>query len=126
MDGGLENMWLIDSGCSRRMIGVAKWFSNHTPVLFVCLILVQNHQSFVGPRSCPCDAFTVSSHVISFRDSHHFSNDCTCYFLVLIFQHVSKGDSNTSLLNQILHLTNPHDKLSTFVLYPSLRFSSIY
>jgi hypothetical protein len=29
-------------------------------------------------------------------------------------------------LNQILHLTNPHDKLSIFELYPSFGFSSIY
>jgi hypothetical protein len=29
-------------------------------------------------------------------------------------------------MNQILHLTNPHDKLSIFVLYPSLGFPSIY
>jgi hypothetical protein len=41
-------------------------------------------------------------------------------------RHVSKGDSKTSFLNQILHLANPHDKLSTFVLYPSLGFPSIY
>jgi hypothetical protein len=47
-------------------------------------------------------------------------------FLELIFRHVSKGDSNISFLNQILHLANAHDKLSTFVLYPSLGFPSIY
>jgi hypothetical protein len=29
-------------------------------------------------------------------------------------------------INQILHLTNPHDKLSIFVLYPSFGFPSIY
>jgi hypothetical protein len=29
-------------------------------------------------------------------------------------------------MNQILHLTNPHDKLSKFVLYPSIGFSSIH
>jgi hypothetical protein len=32
----------------------------------------------------------------------------------------------TCFMNQILHLTNPHDKLSIFMLYPSLRFPSIY
>jgi hypothetical protein len=45
---------------------------------------------------------------------------------VNILQHVSKGDLRASFLNQILHLANPHDKLSTFVLYPSLGFPSIY
>jgi hypothetical protein len=55
-----------------------------------------------------------------------FSNDCLILFSELIFWHVSKGDSNTSFLNQILHLANPHDKLSIFVLYPSLGFPSIY
>jgi hypothetical protein len=32
--------------------------------------------------------------------------------LELIFWHASKWDSKTSFLNQILHLANPHDKLS--------------
>jgi hypothetical protein len=51
----------------------------------------------------------------------------TCSFLrAYISRHVSKGDSKTLFLNQILHLTNPHDKLSIFVLYPSLVFPSIY
>jgi hypothetical protein len=33
-------MWLMDSGCSRHMTGVAIWFSNLTPMLFICLTLV--------------------------------------------------------------------------------------
>jgi hypothetical protein len=32
MDGGLEDTWLIDSGCSRHMIGNKKWFSSLTPL----------------------------------------------------------------------------------------------
>jgi hypothetical protein len=32
MDGGLENTWLIDSGCSRHMIRNKKLFSNLTPL----------------------------------------------------------------------------------------------
>jgi hypothetical protein len=47
-------------------------------------------------------------------------------FLKLVFQHASKGDSNTLFSNQTLHLVNPHDKLSIFVLYPSLGFPNIY
>ena len=31
-DGGLENTWLMDSGCSRHMTGYSKWFSSLTPV----------------------------------------------------------------------------------------------
>jgi hypothetical protein len=46
-------------------------------------------------------------------------------FLEIVFRHASKGDS-TLFSNQTLHLVNPHDKLSTFVLYPSPRFSSIH
>jgi hypothetical protein len=30
MDGGLENKWLMDSGCSRHMIENKKWFSSLT------------------------------------------------------------------------------------------------
>jgi hypothetical protein len=36
------------------------------------------------------------------------------------------GGFNDFFMNQILHLTNPHDKLSIFVLYPNLGFPSIY
>jgi hypothetical protein len=32
MDGGLEDTWLMDSGCSRHMIGNKKWFSSFTPL----------------------------------------------------------------------------------------------
>jgi hypothetical protein len=32
MDGDLENKWIIDSGCSRHMIGNKKWFSSLTPL----------------------------------------------------------------------------------------------
>jgi hypothetical protein len=32
MDGGLENMCLLDSGCSRHMTENKKWFSSLTPM----------------------------------------------------------------------------------------------
>ncbi|XP_025808969.1 uncharacterized protein LOC112887092 isoform X3 [Panicum hallii] len=32
-DGGLENMWLIDYGCSRHMTRDSRWFSSLTPVM---------------------------------------------------------------------------------------------
>jgi hypothetical protein len=32
MDGGLEDMWLMDSGCSRHMTRNKKWFSSLTPL----------------------------------------------------------------------------------------------
>jgi hypothetical protein len=32
MDGKLENKWLMDSGCTRHMTGVKKWFSILTPL----------------------------------------------------------------------------------------------
>jgi hypothetical protein len=32
MDGGLEDTWLMDSGCSQYMTGNKKWFSNLTPL----------------------------------------------------------------------------------------------
>jgi hypothetical protein len=31
MDGGLEDMWLMDSGCSQHLTGNKKWFSSPTP-----------------------------------------------------------------------------------------------
>ena len=31
-DGGLENTWLFDSGCSLHMTGSSKWFSSLEPV----------------------------------------------------------------------------------------------
>jgi hypothetical protein len=33
MDGGLEDTWLMDYGCSRHMTGNKKWFSSLTPLL---------------------------------------------------------------------------------------------
>jgi hypothetical protein len=32
MDGGLEDMWLMDSDCSQHMTGNKKWFSSLTPL----------------------------------------------------------------------------------------------
>jgi hypothetical protein len=32
-DGGLENTWLMDSGCSRHMTGSSNWFSNLNPMI---------------------------------------------------------------------------------------------
>jgi hypothetical protein len=55
------------------------------------------------------------------------SNEYTCSILrAYISRHASYGDSMACFMNQILHLTNPYDKLSIFVLYPSLGFPSIY
>jgi hypothetical protein len=34
MDGGLEDTWFMDSGCSRHMTGNKKWFSNLTPLSY--------------------------------------------------------------------------------------------
>jgi hypothetical protein len=34
MDGSLEDTWLMDSGCSRHMIGNKKWFSSLTPLSY--------------------------------------------------------------------------------------------
>jgi hypothetical protein len=31
MDGGLENTWLMDFGCSKHMTENKKWFSSLTP-----------------------------------------------------------------------------------------------
>jgi hypothetical protein len=31
-DGGLKNIWFIDSGCSRHMTRSSKWFSSLDPV----------------------------------------------------------------------------------------------
>ncbi|WVZ76546.1 LOW QUALITY PROTEIN: hypothetical protein U9M48_024513 [Paspalum notatum var. saurae] len=30
-DRGMENVWIVDSGCSRHMIGQRKWFSSLNP-----------------------------------------------------------------------------------------------
>jgi hypothetical protein len=38
LDGGLEDKWLMDSGCSRHITGDKKWFSSLTPL---------SHQEYV-------------------------------------------------------------------------------
>jgi hypothetical protein len=40
MDGGLENKWLMDSGCSRHMIENKKWF-------FSLTLTPQSHKKYV-------------------------------------------------------------------------------
>jgi hypothetical protein len=175
MDGGLENTWLMYSGCSCLMTWVAIWFSNLTHLLLfvwflwdltcglsVCLTCVGGHNfshsmntheplvRFDGLLdSFLCGLVRVHEH--AYKASllvHNFvlvmlfwfflcwsleslspfcSNNHTRSFLRdYISWHVSKGDSKTSFSNQILHLANPYDKLSTFILYPSLGFISIY
>jgi hypothetical protein len=175
MDGGLENMWLIDSGCSCLMIEVTIWFSNLTHLLScvwllwdltcgfsVCLSCVGGHsfsRSMIShelfwdlmdsltPFLVGWDEFmdmfleSLCWFMILFlwcffwfflcwsleRLSLFCSNDDTCSFLwAYISQLVSYGDSMASFVNQVLHLAHPHEKLSIFVLYPSLGFSSIY
>jgi hypothetical protein len=161
MDGGLENTWLMDSGCSYLMTGVAIWFFNLTH-LFSCVWCLWNltcgfsmclpcvdghrfshsmitHEFFVRFDgffdSFSCGLGWVRGHTLellcwstilflwclfwfflcwSLESLSPFcSNDDTCSFCRgYISRHVSKGDSNTSFMNQILHLTNPHDKLS--------------
>jgi hypothetical protein len=34
LDGGLEDKWLMDSGCSRYMTDDKKWFSSLTPLSY--------------------------------------------------------------------------------------------
>jgi hypothetical protein len=85
-----------------------------------------SRDSFVGPRLYSCDAFIGSSHIVPLR-SRWFSNDCLAPFFELISHGMLFRETQWLLcMNQILHLTNSHDKLSIFVLYPSLGFSSIY
>jgi hypothetical protein len=42
MDGGMENTWLMDSGCSRHMTGDKKWFSSITPLSHKEYVTFQN------------------------------------------------------------------------------------
>jgi hypothetical protein len=65
--------------------------------------------------------------LMSLRASRRFVLIITRSFLrAYISCHAFYGDSMASFMNQILHLANPHDKLSTFVLYPRLGFPSIH
>jgi hypothetical protein len=42
--GGLENVCLIDSGCSRRMTGNRGWFSSLTPVVSNTYITIGDNE----------------------------------------------------------------------------------
>jgi hypothetical protein len=55
-----------------------------------------------------------------------FSNDCTHSFPRINISACFYGGLKYSFSNQILHLANPRDKLSTFVLHPCPGFQSIY
>jgi hypothetical protein len=42
-NGGLENTWLIDSGCSRHMIESSKWFFSLDPVQYKEYIIFRDN-----------------------------------------------------------------------------------
>jgi hypothetical protein len=69
---------------------------------------------FVGPRFYSCDASFGSSYVGPLRASCHF---VLIIKLALFFELIShgmllRGTQWLLFINQILHLANPHDKLS--------------
>jgi hypothetical protein len=88
--------------------------------LWIC-----SRHSFIGPRHCSCDAFIGSSHIVPLR-SHRFSNDCLAPFFELISHDMLLRETQWLLfMNQILHLANPHDKLSALCV-SKFWVSSIY
>jgi hypothetical protein len=74
-----------------------------------------SRDSFVGPRLCSYDAFIGSSHIVPLRASHRFVLIITLgLFFELISHDMFLMETQWLLfMNQILHLANPHDKLST-------------
>jgi hypothetical protein len=62
------------------------------------------------------------------RASHHFVliMTLTLFFELISYDMLLRRTQWLLFMNQMLHLANPHDKLSTFVLYPGLGFPSIY
>jgi hypothetical protein len=168
MDGDLENMWLMDFGCSCLMTGVAIWFSSLTHLLScvwflwilacglsMCLPCVDGHsfshsmithEPFVRFDglfdSFSCGLGWVLGHILellcwsmilflwcffwfflcwSLESLSPFcSNDYTrSFFRAYISRRASYGDSMASFMNQILHLANPHDKLSALCVFKS-------
>jgi hypothetical protein len=188
MDGGVENMWLMDYGCSwpeslygsptsltcfRGFDSCGIWL-----VLFLCAWRVGSCEIWLVALLCACLVlmvipFLIACSLMSSSEIWWISwllfmwvgmSSWTCsrasmlvhefillmLLLVLLMlvlweplavvslyhtrsflrayisRHASYKDSMTSFMNQILHLANPHDKLSTFVLYPHLGFLSIH
>jgi hypothetical protein len=68
MDGGLENTWLMDSGCSHLMIGVAIWFSNLTHLLLCVWFLWDLACGYSVCLTC------IGGHSFSYSINTHESN----------------------------------------------------
>jgi hypothetical protein len=66
MDGGLENTWLMHSGCSRHMTGAKKWFSSLIPL---------SHKEYVTFGNDKKDK-VLGTNVIKVND-HFTLNDAT-------------------------------------------------
>jgi hypothetical protein len=85
---------------------------------------------FVGSQFCSYDASFGSSYISPLRASHHFVLIITLAlflsFLGGLNGMIFRGTQWLLFINQILHLANPHDKLSTVVLYSHLGFPSIH
>jgi hypothetical protein len=82
---------------------------------------------FVGARFCSCDVSFGSSYVGPLRVSRYFVPIIT---LALFFKLISHGMSFRGtqcllFMNQILHVANPHDKLSVLCVSKSW-VASIY
>jgi hypothetical protein len=58
MDGGLEDTWLMDFGCSQHMTGNKKWFSSLTPL---------SHKEYVTFRNDKKDK-VLSTDIIKVND----------------------------------------------------------
>jgi hypothetical protein len=68
MDIGLENKWLMDSDCSRHMIGDKKWFSSLTPILH------KEYVTFGDDKK----GKVLGTGVIKVKKSFHLKRRCTC------------------------------------------------
>jgi hypothetical protein len=77
MDGGLENMWFMDSGWSCLMTGVIIWFSNLTHLLswvwllwdlacfFLCAWRVDSYEIWLVVILCACLVLMVIAFLIA-------------------------------------------------------------
>jgi hypothetical protein len=103
MDGGLKDMWLMNSGCSQHMTENKKWFSNLTPL---------SHKEYVTFRDDK-KGKVLGTAVIKVNDCFTLNDiafvDRLRYNLLSVYQIVD-ADLGVLFHKSDLHVLNSFDK----------------
>jgi hypothetical protein len=82
MDGGLENKWLIDSGCSRHMTGDKKWFTTYAIFVEFVSLGDPSRRMLMMVRECTSTCYVlVWIVVVPASDLNDLFMECVTMFI---------------------------------------------